>query len=114
MGAYAALRDQEAVGRHVGGEVDRGLHVASQRSEVAVVDADQQRLQPESAVQLAAVDLSRLAGLSGVTAIGAVVTPDWEPADYEDLNRLAASRLLPLIAVADLVAYRLARKALGR
>ena len=43
-----------AVGRHVGGEVDRGLHVASQRSEVAVVDADQQRLQPESAVQLAA------------------------------------------------------------
>lgn len=62
----------------------------------------------------AAVDLSRLAGLSGVTAICAVVTPDWEPADYEDLSRLAASRLLPLISVADLVAYRLARKALGR
>ncbi|MDX3226862.1 3,4-dihydroxy-2-butanone-4-phosphate synthase [Streptomyces sp. ME19-01-6] len=62
----------------------------------------------------AAVDLSRLAGLSGVTAIGAVVTPDWEPAGYEDLNRLAASRLLPLISVADLVAYRLARKALAR
>ncbi|MES4907025.1 MULTISPECIES: 3,4-dihydroxy-2-butanone-4-phosphate synthase [unclassified Streptomyces] len=62
----------------------------------------------------AAVDLSRLAGLSGVTAVGAVVTADWELAGYEDLNRLAASRLLPLISVADLVAYRLARKALGR
>ncbi|MGY0059919.1 3,4-dihydroxy-2-butanone-4-phosphate synthase [Streptomyces sp. LZ34] len=62
----------------------------------------------------AAVDLSRLAGLSGVTTICAVVTPDWELAGYEDLSRLAASRLLPLISVADLVAYRLARKALGR
>ncbi|MDW6061162.1 3,4-dihydroxy-2-butanone-4-phosphate synthase [Streptomyces sp. FXJ1.4098] len=62
----------------------------------------------------AAVDLSRLAGLSGVTAVGAVVTADWELAGHEDLSRLAASRLLPLISVADLVAYRLARKALGR
>ncbi|MEU5613294.1 3,4-dihydroxy-2-butanone-4-phosphate synthase [Streptomyces sparsogenes] len=62
----------------------------------------------------AAVDLSRLAGLSGVTTIGAVVTPDWELARYDDLSRLAASRLLPLISVADLAAYRLARKALGR
>jgi 3,4-dihydroxy 2-butanone 4-phosphate synthase / GTP cyclohydrolase II len=62
----------------------------------------------------AAVDLSRLAGLSGVTTVGAVVTADWELAGQEDLSRLAASRLLPLISVADLVAYRLARKALGR
>ncbi|KAK1181061.1 3,4-dihydroxy-2-butanone-4-phosphate synthase [Streptomyces sp. NBS 14/10] len=62
----------------------------------------------------AAVDLSRLAGLSGVTAVGAVVTADWELAGHEDLSRLAASRLLPLISVADLVAYRLARRALGR
>ncbi|WKX71408.1 3,4-dihydroxy-2-butanone-4-phosphate synthase [Streptomyces sp. XD-27] len=57
----------------------------------------------------AAVDLSRLAGLSGTTAMCEIVTPDWGTARYDDLSRLAASRLLPMISVRDLAAYRLAR-----
>lgn len=57
----------------------------------------------------AAVDLSRLAGLSGVTTMCEVVKPDWSMARYEDLSRLAARRLLPLISVRDVAAYRLAR-----
>ncbi|WFB08569.1 3,4-dihydroxy-2-butanone-4-phosphate synthase [Streptomyces sp. LX-29] len=59
----------------------------------------------------AAVDLSLLAGLSGVTTMCEVVKPDWSMARYEDLSRLAASRLMPLISVRDLAAYRLARAA---
>ncbi|MFH8367839.1 3,4-dihydroxy-2-butanone-4-phosphate synthase [Streptomyces sp. NPDC018031] len=59
----------------------------------------------------AAVDLSRLAGLSGVTTMCEVVNPDWSMARYDDLRRLAARRLLPLISVRDVAAYRLARAA---
>ncbi|MET7762001.1 3,4-dihydroxy-2-butanone-4-phosphate synthase [Streptomyces sp. NPDC005336] len=62
----------------------------------------------------AAVDLSLLAGLSGVTTMCEVVTADWSVACHGDLSRLAASRLMPMISVADLAAYRLARQALGR
>lgn len=51
----------------------------------------------------AAVELSRLAGLSGVTAICEIVRPDWSMARHEDLERLAAREGFPLISVRDLV-----------
>ena len=57
----------------------------------------------------AAVDLSRLAGLSGVTAICEVVRPDGTMARYDDLRELAAREGLALISVGDLIAYRMAR-----
>jgi 3,4-dihydroxy-2-butanone 4-phosphate synthase len=59
----------------------------------------------------AAVDLSRLAGLSGVTTMCEIVNPDWSMARYEDLERLAECRQVPLISVGDLAAYRLAGEA---
>jgi 3,4-dihydroxy-2-butanone 4-phosphate synthase len=54
----------------------------------------------------AAVDLSRLAGLSGVTAICEIVLADWSMARYHDLQELAEAEGLALISVGDLVAYR--------
>jgi 3,4-dihydroxy-2-butanone 4-phosphate synthase len=54
----------------------------------------------------AAVDLSRLAGLSGVTAICEVVLADWSMARYHDLRALADAEGLALISVGDLTAYR--------
>jgi 3,4-dihydroxy-2-butanone 4-phosphate synthase len=57
----------------------------------------------------AAVDLSRLAGLSGVTAICEVVRPDGTMARYDDLRELAAREGLALISVGDLIAYRMVR-----
>jgi 3,4-dihydroxy-2-butanone 4-phosphate synthase len=57
----------------------------------------------------AAVDLSRLAGLSGVTAICEVVRPDGTMARYDDLRELADREGLALISVGDLIAYRMAR-----
>lgn len=57
----------------------------------------------------AGVDLSLLAGLSGVSAICEVVRDDWSMARYEDLMALAEEYGLPLISVGDLTAYRLAR-----
>ena len=57
----------------------------------------------------AAVDLSRLAGLSGVTAICEVVQPDGTMARYGDLRDLASREGLALISVGDLIAYRIAR-----
>ncbi|KUJ67799.1 hypothetical protein ACZ90_24870 [Streptomyces albus subsp. albus] len=59
----------------------------------------------------AAVDLSLLAGLSGVTTMCEIVNPDWSMARFDDLSRLSASRLIPLISVRDVAAYRLARAA---
>ncbi|MFE6748048.1 3,4-dihydroxy-2-butanone-4-phosphate synthase [Kitasatospora purpeofusca] len=56
----------------------------------------------------AGVDLSRLAGLSGVTAMCEVVRADWRMARLDDLQQLAARDGLVLISVGDLVAYRLA------
>ncbi|MFJ4097671.1 3,4-dihydroxy-2-butanone-4-phosphate synthase [Kitasatospora sp. NPDC089913] len=56
----------------------------------------------------AGVDLSRLAGLSGVTTMCEVVRPDWSMARLDDLRELAARDGLALISVGDLVAYRLA------
>lgn len=57
----------------------------------------------------AAVDLSLLAGLSGVTAICEIVMADWSMARYRDLAELAAAEDLALISVGDLIAYRAAR-----
>ncbi|WP_431783460.1 3,4-dihydroxy-2-butanone-4-phosphate synthase [Streptomyces chumphonensis] len=54
----------------------------------------------------AAVDLSRLAGLSGVTTMCEVVLDDWGMARYSDLSRLADREGLPLISVGDLARYR--------
>jgi 3,4-dihydroxy-2-butanone 4-phosphate synthase len=56
----------------------------------------------------AAVDLSLLAGLSGVTAICEIVLADWSMARYHDLRELADAEGLPLISVGDLIAYRTA------
>ncbi|MCJ1676071.1 3,4-dihydroxy-2-butanone-4-phosphate synthase [Streptomyces sp. APSN-46.1] len=54
----------------------------------------------------AAVDLSRLAGLSGVTTMCEIVLADWSMARYADLRELAAREGLALISVGDLAAYR--------
>jgi len=54
----------------------------------------------------AAVDLSRLAGLSGVTTICEIVLADWSTARYDGLQELAEAEDLALISVGDLVAYR--------
>ncbi|MFD5463842.1 3,4-dihydroxy-2-butanone-4-phosphate synthase [Kitasatospora sp. NPDC127059] len=54
----------------------------------------------------AAVDLSRLAGLSGVTSMCEVVRPDWSMARLGDLRALAERDGLVLISVGDLRAYR--------
>jgi 3,4-dihydroxy-2-butanone 4-phosphate synthase len=54
----------------------------------------------------AGVDLSLLAGLSGVTAICEVVMPDWSMARRHDLMDLSERFDLPLISVQDLVDYR--------
>jgi 3,4-dihydroxy-2-butanone 4-phosphate synthase len=54
----------------------------------------------------AGVDLGRLAGLSGVTAICEVVLEDYSMARYDDLVALAAKHDLPLISVADLADHR--------
>ncbi len=55
------------------------------------------------------MDLSLLAGLSGVTAICEIVMADWSMARYDDLADLAAAEDLALISVGDLIAYRGAR-----
>jgi 3,4-dihydroxy-2-butanone 4-phosphate synthase len=54
----------------------------------------------------AAVDLSRLAGLSGVTTICEIVLADWSTARYDDLRELAGAEDLTLISVGDLIAFR--------
>ncbi|HZM83267.1 MAG TPA: 3,4-dihydroxy-2-butanone-4-phosphate synthase [Candidatus Limnocylindrales bacterium] len=56
----------------------------------------------------AGVDLSRLAGLSGVTAICEVVLEDYGMARYDDLVRLAEKHDLPLISVGDIAQWRMA------
>ncbi|MYS83947.1 3,4-dihydroxy-2-butanone-4-phosphate synthase [Embleya scabrispora] len=54
----------------------------------------------------AGVDLSRLAGLSGATAMCEVVLADWSMARLGDLVALAEREELHLISVGDLAAYR--------
>lgn len=57
----------------------------------------------------AAMDLSILAGLSGVTTMCEIVKPDWSMARYSDLSRMAERENIPLISVGDVRAYRMAR-----
>ncbi|MFC5905855.1 3,4-dihydroxy-2-butanone-4-phosphate synthase [Streptacidiphilus monticola] len=54
----------------------------------------------------AAVDLSRMAGLSGVTTMCEVVRPDWGMARLDDLREFADREGLPLLSVGELAAYR--------
>jgi 3,4-dihydroxy-2-butanone 4-phosphate synthase len=54
----------------------------------------------------AGVDLSLLAGLSGVTAICEVVMPDWSMARLPDLLELSERFDLPMISVQDIIDYR--------
>lgn len=54
----------------------------------------------------AGVDLSRLAGLSGVTAICEVVNRDYSMTRYGDLQVFGAEHQVPIISVADLAGYR--------
>jgi 3,4-dihydroxy 2-butanone 4-phosphate synthase/GTP cyclohydrolase II len=54
----------------------------------------------------AAVDLLRLAGLSGVGVIGELVTDDGAMRVGTDLYTFAAEHGLPVLAIADLVRYR--------
>jgi 3,4-dihydroxy-2-butanone 4-phosphate synthase len=56
----------------------------------------------------AGVDLSRLAGLSGVTAICEVVLEDYSMARYDDLGRLAEKHDLPLVSVGDIAQWMMA------
>ncbi|MGH7582902.1 MAG: bifunctional 3,4-dihydroxy-2-butanone-4-phosphate synthase/GTP cyclohydrolase II [Gemmatimonadales bacterium] len=55
----------------------------------------------------AGVDLARLAGLRPAGVICEILNPDGSMARLPDLQRFAAEHQLPLISVADLVAYRL-------
>ena len=55
MGTYAALGDQETVGRHMRRKLLRNLQAGPQCLEISVVDADQLRFQPQGAVQLVPV-----------------------------------------------------------
>lgn len=61
----------------------------------------------------AAVDLSRLAGLSGVTTMCELVLPDGRMARLDDLREFSAREQAPLISVGDLVAYRRTRTTPG-
>ncbi|MGW7822079.1 3,4-dihydroxy-2-butanone-4-phosphate synthase [Streptomyces puniciscabiei] len=62
----------------------------------------------------AAVDLSLLAGLSGVTTMCEVVRRDWAMARHIDLERLAERDGLTLISVGDVAAYRQAPASTGQ
>jgi 3,4-dihydroxy 2-butanone 4-phosphate synthase/GTP cyclohydrolase II len=54
----------------------------------------------------AAVDLARLAGLSPAGVLSEIVNDDGTMARRPDLERFAAEHGLPIITIADLVAYR--------
>jgi 3,4-dihydroxy-2-butanone 4-phosphate synthase len=54
----------------------------------------------------AGVDLGRLAGLSGATAMCEIVRPDWSMTRLGGLADLSEEHGLPLISVTDLAAYR--------
>lgn len=56
----------------------------------------------------AAVDLLSLAGLSGVGVISEIVADDGSMRRGEDLSAFAAAHDLPVLAIADLIRYRLA------
>ena len=54
----------------------------------------------------AAVDLTRMAGLSGVAVIGEIVAEDGSMRTGADLRDFAAEHGLPVLAIADLVRHR--------
>jgi 3,4-dihydroxy 2-butanone 4-phosphate synthase/GTP cyclohydrolase II len=60
----------------------------------------------------AAVDLTTMAGLSGVGVIGEIVDEDGEMRRGESLAAFAAEHDLPVLAIADLVRYRRATERL--
>ena len=60
----------------------------------------------------AAVDLTRMAGLSGVSVIGEIVAEDGSMRTGADLMDFAAEHGLPVLAIADLVRHRRATERL--
>jgi 3,4-dihydroxy 2-butanone 4-phosphate synthase / GTP cyclohydrolase II len=60
----------------------------------------------------AAVDLTRMAGLSGVGVIGEITAEDGSMRSGDDLLEFAAQHDLPVLAIADLVRYRRATERL--
>ncbi len=60
----------------------------------------------------AAVDLTRMAGLSGVAVIGEITAEDGSMRSGRDLADFAARHDLPVLAIADLVRYRRATERL--
>src|SRR5690606_11512830 len=59
-----------------------------------------------------AVDLARLAGLRPAGVICEIMRDDGEMARMDDLERFAARHDMPIITIADLIGYRLARETL--
>lgn len=59
-----------------------------------------------------AVDLARLAGLRPAGVICEIMRDDGEMARMDDLERFAAQHDLPVLAIADLIEYRLQRETL--
>ena len=57
----------------------------------------------------AAVDLARLAGCEPVGVLCEIVREDGEMARRDELRRFAREHRLPIIAISDLIAYRLAQ-----
>ncbi|MGO9898322.1 MAG: bifunctional 3,4-dihydroxy-2-butanone-4-phosphate synthase/GTP cyclohydrolase II [Solirubrobacteraceae bacterium] len=62
----------------------------------------------------AGLDLARLAGLYPAGVICEIVTPAGEMARGEELERFAAEHGVPLLAIADLIAYRAERERIVR
>lgn len=61
----------------------------------------------------AAVDLCRLAGLEPVAALSPIANTDGSPASLSGFEELARTHGLPIVAVKDLIAYRMAREQLA-
>lgn len=59
-----------------------------------------------------AVDLARLAGLSPAGVICEIMRDDGEMARMDDLETLARAHGMPILSIADLIAYRLGRETL--
>lgn len=62
----------------------------------------------------AAVDLARMAGFKAAAATCTILGDDGELAQWKDLEALAARFSLPLLPIADIVAYRLRYESLVR
>lgn len=60
------------------------------------------------------VDLARLAGLKGAGVICEIMNDDGSMARMPDLEAFAKKHNLPIVAIADLIAYRLLRESLVR